>query len=80
MGFALYRMERYLGGGLIMPKYTVKLARIEHHVYYIEVDAKDEEEATEKAYEVFEAPDFDTEDYDIVHADEFISDIDCEDE
>lgn len=54
-----------------MKKYEVQIARIEHHVYLIEVDAENEEQAQELALEQFTGD----EDYKVVHAEEFINDI-----
>jgi hypothetical protein len=54
-----------------MKKYEVQLARIEHHVYLIEVDAENEEQAQELALEQFTGD----EEYRIVHAEEFINGI-----
>jgi hypothetical protein len=53
-------------------KYQVQLARIEHHVYLIEVDAENEEQARSAAREQFTGD----EDYKIVHAEEFINQVD----
>jgi len=55
-----------------MKKYEVQLARIEHHVYLIEVDAENEELAREAARNQFTGD----EDYKVVHAEEFINQVD----
>jgi hypothetical protein len=54
-----------------MKKYEVQLARIEHHVYLIEVDAENEEIAREIAREQFTGDEYCR----IVHAEEFINGI-----
>jgi hypothetical protein len=51
-----------------MKKYQVQYARIEHHVYLLEVLAEDEEQARQVAKEEFTGD----EDSKLVHAEEFI--------
>jgi hypothetical protein len=55
-----------------MKKFDVQYARIEHHVYFLEVEAEDEEQARELAHEQFTGD----ENSRIVHAEEFINQID----
>ena len=57
-----------------MSIYMVKLARVEHQVYTMMIEAGSEKEAESKVGEVMEADDFDWDDYEVVHADEFITD------
>jgi hypothetical protein len=54
-----------------MKKYQVQYARVEHQIYYLEVEAEDPDEAEEIAREEFEG----TEPYKVVHAEEFIQDV-----
>lgn len=54
-----------------MTTYFVTYARVEHRVYQIIVDAENDEQARQEAEEALEDPEFDWEDGDIVHADEF---------
>jgi hypothetical protein len=55
-----------------MKKFDVQYARIEHQVYFLEVEAEDEEEARELARQQFTGD----ENYRVVHAEEFINQID----
>ena len=55
-----------------MKKFDVQYARIEHQVYFLEVDAETEEQARELARQQFTGD----EDYRVVHAEEFINQID----
>jgi hypothetical protein len=55
-----------------MKKYEVQLARIEHQVYFLEVMAENEELAREAARNQFTGD----EDYKVVHAEEFINQVD----
>lgn len=54
-----------------MKKFDVQYARIEHYVYLLEVEAEDEEQARELAREQFTGD----EDYKVVHAEEFINQV-----
>jgi hypothetical protein len=54
-----------------MKKFKVPYVRIEHQVYFLEVEAEDEESAEEIAREAFDG----SEPYTVVHAEEFIQDI-----
>jgi len=54
-----------------MKKFKVPYIRIEHQVTYLEIDAEDEEQAEELAREIFDG----SEPYEVVHAEEFIQDI-----
>lgn len=58
-------------GTIEMKKYTVQYVRIEHQVYTLEVEAEDEEHAEELASEAFDG----SEDYKVVHAEEFVQDV-----
>jgi hypothetical protein len=58
-----------------MKTYKVSLARVEHVVYQIEVEANDKEEAEEVAWEMWEEDDSKFRSLGCVHADEFIDDI-----
>lgn len=59
-----------------MPKYKVQYARIEHQVYFLEVNANDEEHAREIASDEFTGD----EDFKVVHAEEFVLQVeDAED-
>ena len=55
-----------------MKKYRVAYVRIEHQVYYLEVYAQNEKQAEEVAEEQFSG----SENYDVVHAEEFINQVD----
>jgi hypothetical protein len=60
-----------------MKKYDVHYVRIEHQLYLIEVEADSKDEAEEKAEKLF--CDDGLEDYDnykVVHAEEFVNQID----
>jgi hypothetical protein len=54
-----------------MKKYQVQYVRIEHQVYFLEVEAENEEDAEEIAEEEFTG----SENYRVVHAEEFIQDV-----
>jgi hypothetical protein len=54
-----------------MKKYDVQYARIEHQVYFLKVEAENEELAREIAREQFTSD----EDYKVVHAEEFINQV-----
>jgi len=54
-----------------MKKYEVQYVRVEHQVYFLEVEAEDEEHAEIVACETFEGG----EDYKVVHAEEFIQEV-----
>lgn len=55
-----------------MKKYTVQYVRIEHQVYFLEVEAEDKEHAESVAANEFTG----SEDYKVVHAEEFINQVD----
>jgi hypothetical protein len=55
-----------------MKTYRVAYVRIEHQVYYLEVCAENEEQAEEIAEDQFTGD----ENYEVVHAEEFINQID----
>jgi hypothetical protein len=55
-----------------MKTYDIQYARIEHHVYFLEVKAENEELAREAARNQFTGD----EDYKVVHAEEFINQVD----
>jgi hypothetical protein len=54
-----------------MKKYEVQYVRIEHQVYFMEVEAEDEDAAEELAREEFDG----SQHYKVVHAEEFIQDV-----
>jgi len=54
-----------------MKKFAVQYVRIEHQVYFLEVDAENENDAEDVAYEEFTG----SENYKVVHAEEFIQDV-----
>ena len=58
-----------------MKTYEVQWVRVEHQVTLIEVQAKDEEDAAEKAQEVARSSGFEDYEYDVVYADEFVNDV-----
>ena len=58
-----------------MKKFLVSLARIEHRVYQIEVEASNREEAEELALETWYEDDEAFMDCGCVHAEEFINDV-----
>ena len=58
-----------------MKKFLVSLARIEHIVYQIEVEAKDREEAEDAAMEIWDEDDGAFTNIGCVHAEEFINDV-----
>jgi hypothetical protein len=55
-----------------MKKFLVQYVRIEHQVYFLEVEAEDEAHAEDVASEEFTG----SEDYKVVHAEEFINQVD----
>ena len=59
-----------------MKKFDVQYARIEHFVYFLEIEAENEEQARELARSEFTGD----EDFRVVHAEEFINQIDEIDE
>lgn len=58
-----------------MPKFNVAYARIEHQIYRFEVTAESEADAQMQAGTVMEADDFDWDNYEVVHADEFVVNV-----
>lgn len=54
-----------------MKKYEVQYVRIEHQVYFLEVEAENEEAAEEVACKEFTG----SEEYKVVHAEEFIQEV-----
>jgi hypothetical protein len=58
-----------------MKKFVVSLARIEHRVYQIEVEANSKDEAEELALETWEEDDEAFMNCGCVHAEEFINDV-----
>jgi hypothetical protein len=54
-----------------MKKYEVQYVRIEHQVYFLEVEAEDEDHAEDVASEEFTG----SENYKVVHAEEFIQEV-----
>ena len=58
-----------------MKLYTVQIARIEHRVYEIEVEAANAAEAEDLAMEVWEDDDQAFTDMGCVHAEEFVHEV-----
>jgi hypothetical protein len=58
-----------------MKRYTVSLARIEHRIYQIEVEANSKDEAEELALETWDDDDEAFTDCGVVHAEDFIEDV-----
>lgn len=58
-----------------MPKFNVDYARIEHQIFRFEVTADSEADARMQIGTVMEANDFDWLDYEVVHADEFVVNV-----
>jgi len=54
-----------------MKKFEVQYVRIEHQVYFLEVEAEDEDDAEDVAHNEFTG----SEKYKVVHAEEFIQDV-----
>jgi hypothetical protein len=54
-----------------MKKFQVQYVRIEHQVYFLEVEAEDEDDAEDVAHDEFTG----SENYKVVHAEEFIQDV-----
>lgn len=54
-----------------MKTYQVQYVRIEHQVYFLEVEAEDESHAEDVASEEFTG----SENYKVVHAEEFIQEV-----
>ena len=58
-----------------MKTYEVQWVRVEHQATLIEVQAKNETEAAEKAQKIARSNGFEDYEYDVVYADEFVNDI-----
>ena len=58
-----------------MKTYEVQWVRVEHQVAIIEVQAEDEEDATEKAREIARSTAIEDYEFDVVYADEFVNDV-----
>jgi hypothetical protein len=58
-----------------MSRFIVSLARIEHHVYQLEVEASNREEAEELALETWDDDDEAFDHLGVVHAEDFIEDV-----
>lgn len=56
-----------------MKNYNLKFVRIEHKVFDFNIVADNEESAIAEAELMMEQPDFDWDDYDVVHAEEFFN-------
>jgi hypothetical protein len=54
-----------------MKTFLVQYVRIEHQVYFLEVEAEDEDHAEDVASDEFTG----SEDYEVVHAEEFIQEV-----
>lgn len=58
-----------------MKTFYIEFVRVEHQVFRFEVDAENEEAAREAAEAVVEAPDFEWDDNEVVHSDEWFNEI-----
>ena len=58
-----------------MKKYTVQIARIEHRVYQIEVEAANSIKAEDLAMEIWDCDDEAFTDMGCVHAEEFVHEV-----
>lgn len=58
-----------------MKKFIVSVARIEHQIFRIEVEARNKAEAEELAFDQYGEGDIDEDDYEVVHAEEFVSQV-----
>lgn len=58
-----------------MKTYRVCLTRVEHLTQWVEIDAKSEDEANDQAWQMLQDGEIDFDDGEIVHADEFVNDI-----
>lgn len=56
-------------------KYQVQYVRIEHQIYTLEVEADSEDQAENKADEMFCNGDYDADSYNVVHAEEYIQQV-----
>lgn len=54
-----------------MKTYEITFARVEHQVWRFEIDATDEDQARELAEAHMNSPEFDWDDYEVNHAEEF---------
>lgn len=54
-----------------MKKFEVQYVRIEHQVYFLEVEAEDKDDAEDVAHDEFTG----SENYKVVYAEEFIQDV-----
>ena len=61
-----------------MKKYKVAMARIEHQIFRFEVVAANEKEAEEIVEQRWDDGDYDSDAYEVVHAEEFINQVDEE--
>ena len=57
-------------------KYQVQYVRIEHQIYTLEVEADSKDQAEDKADEMFCDGDYDADSYNVVHAEEYIQQVD----
>jgi len=56
-----------------MKTYSIKYCRVENQIFEFEIEAEDEDDAANIAYDTFN--DYDYQDFKVVHAEEFIHDI-----
>lgn len=68
---ARLRPEPLFIGIIEMKTFLVQYVRIEHQVYFLEVEAEDEDHAEDVASEEFTG----SENYKVVHAEEFIQEV-----
>ena len=58
-----------------MAKFQVQFVRIEHNLHTFIIEADSEEDVRDLADEYISSDEFDWDDYETVHADEYINDI-----
>lgn len=58
-----------------MAKFQVQFVRIEHNVHTFYIEADSEDDVRDLADEYVNSDEFDWDDYETVHADEYINDI-----
>ena len=56
-----------------MKTYSIKYCRVENQIFEFEVEAEDEDDAANIAYDTFD--EYTHQDFKVVHAEEFIHDI-----
>lgn len=61
-----------------MKTYRVQVTRVEHIVQWVEVSAESSDDANDKAWQALQDGDIDFDDGEVVHAEEFVNDIEEE--